>query len=75
MLALAVEALLPLAQLDTVSDLAPYLAMFAFGFLLGAWGQAAKYPLAVALGILIIIAAILLFQFEANDFSSSNSPF
>lgn len=75
MLALAVEALLPLAQLETVSDLAPYIAMFAFGFLLGAWGQAAKYPLVVALGILIVIAAVLLFQFEANNFSGSNSPF
>jgi hypothetical protein len=63
------------AALETMSDLVPYLGLFAAGFLVAAWGQSAKVPLAVALGILIIVAAVLLFQLEANDFSGSNSPF
>lgn len=72
---LAIGLAVPLAALETLSDLAPYLAMLAAGFLVAAWGQAAKAPLAVALGILIIIGSILLFQFEANGFSGANSPF
>ena len=71
----AMDSALVLAALQSLSDLAPYLALFGAGFLIAAWGQSAKVPLAVALGILVIIAAILLFQFEANDFSGSNSPF
>jgi hypothetical protein len=66
---------LPLGALQTLSDLAPYLALLAAGFLVAAWGQSAKVPLAVALGIVIIIGAVLLFQFEANGFSGTNSPF
>jgi hypothetical protein len=65
----------PLAALETLSDLAPYLGLFALGFLVAAWGQASKAPLVVVLGITIIVAAILLFQFAANGFSGSNSPF
>jgi hypothetical protein len=75
MIALAVEILTAPAALETLSDLAPYVALFAVGFLVAAWGQSAKLPLAVVLGIAIIIGAVLLFQFEANDFSSDNSPF
>jgi hypothetical protein len=66
---------LVVAALETLSDLAPYAALFAAGFLVAAWGQAAKVPLAVVLGITIIIGAILLFQFAANGFSGANSPF
>jgi hypothetical protein len=66
---------LPLAALETLSDLAPYLGLFVAGFLVAAWGQAAKAPLAVVLGIAIIVTAVLLFQFEANGFSGANSPF
>ena len=58
-----------------MSDLAPYLGLFALGFLVAMWGQSAKFPIAVVIGIALIIGAVLLFQFEANDFSSSNSPF
>jgi hypothetical protein len=64
-----------LAALETLSDLAPYVALLAAGFLVAAWGSASKSSLAVALGILLIVAAVLLFQLEANDFSGSNSPF
>ena len=73
--ALAAAPAVPIAALQTLSDLAPYLALLAAGFLVAAWGQAAKLPLAVALGIMIIIGAVLLFQFEANGFSGANSPF
>jgi hypothetical protein len=66
---------LSLAALETLSDLAPYVALFGVGFLVAAWGQAAKAPLVVVLGITIIVAAILLFQFAANGFSGANSPF
>jgi hypothetical protein len=70
-----IEARMPFAALETLSDLAPYAALFGAGFLVAAWGQAAKVPLAVVLGITIIVTAILLFQFEANGFSGANSPF
>jgi hypothetical protein len=66
---------LALGALQTLGELAPYVALFGAGFLIAAWGQSAKVPLAVVIGIAFIIAAILLFQFEANDFSGSNSPF
>jgi hypothetical protein len=74
MIALATELFSP-AALRTLSDLAPYVALFAAGFLIAAWGQSAKVPIAVVIGITVIIGAILLFQFEANDLSGSNSPF
>jgi hypothetical protein len=38
------------------------------GFLVGAWGQAAKVPLAVAIGILLIMLAVALFQLQVNEF-------
>jgi len=75
MILLASTLTMPLAALQTLSDLAPYIALLGAGFLVAAWGQAAKLPLAVALGILIIVGAILLFQFEANGFSGADSPF
>ena len=75
MLALAIEILGSPAALRTLTDLAPYVALLAAGFLIAAWGQSARFPLAVVIGIVLIIGAVLLFQFEANDFSGSNSPF
>jgi hypothetical protein len=75
MLTLAIEILGSPAALRTLTDLMPYLALFAAGFLIAAWGQSARFPLAVVIGIVLIIGAVLLFQFEANDFSGSNSPF
>jgi hypothetical protein len=75
MLTFAIEILSSPAALRTLSDLAPYVALLAAGFLIAAWGQSAKFPLAVVIGIALIIGAVLLFQFEASDFSSSNSPF
>jgi hypothetical protein len=50
-----------LAQATTVSDLLPYLAILGLGFLVAAWGQSARSPLAVALGIALITGAVILF--------------
>lgn len=75
MFSLAIAFLTSPAALRTLSDLAPYVALFAAGFLVAAWGQSAKVPIAVVIGITIIVGAVLLFQFEANDFSGSGSPF
>ncbi len=48
----------------------PCLAIMVFGFLLGAWGQAARFPLATALGMAFIMLAIVLFMF----FVLGNNP-
>jgi hypothetical protein len=45
----------------------------AIGFVLGAWGQSAKVPLAVALGIILILLAAALFVL-GNDSGSSGVP-
>jgi hypothetical protein len=75
MLALAIELITAPAALRTLSDLMPYVGLFVLGFLVAAWGQSARVPMAIVIGITIILGAVVLFQLEANDFSSSNSPF
>jgi hypothetical protein len=62
-----------LALAQTLSDLVPYLAMMFVGFLVGAWGQSAKAPLAVALGIILILLAAALFVL-GNDSGGSGAP-
>jgi hypothetical protein len=52
---------LPLAQATTISELLPYLAVLALGFLVGAWGGQMRSPLAVAIGITLIMIAVALF--------------
>ena len=42
----------------TTSDLVPYLVVLALGFLVGAWGQSAKVPIAVIAGLLLIMFAV-----------------
>ena len=59
--ALATARLLTLAQATTLSELLPYLALMALGFLVGAWGGQMKSPLAVAIGITLIMLAVALF--------------
>lgn len=56
---LDLPALIHLAATEGVSGLTPYLVVLASGFLVGAWGQAARAPIAVVAGILLIILAIL----------------
>jgi len=47
-----------LAVARTTSDLVPYLVVMALGFLLGAWGQSARIPIAVIAGLLLILFAV-----------------
>ena len=54
-------ALIPGAQATSVSDLLPYLALLGAGFLVAAWGQSSRSPLAVAIGITLIMGAVILF--------------
>jgi len=55
---------LPLAASESLSEMVPFLVVLGAGFLVGAWGQAAKAPLAVLAGILLVILAILGFFVE-----------
>jgi hypothetical protein len=66
--------MLTLASINTIPDLAPYIALLVAGFLVGAWGQSAKVPLAVVIGILMIIASVLLLQQHQNDFGGLPPP-
>ena len=49
---------------QTASDLAPFIVVMVAGFLVGAWGQSARYPIAVIAGILLIMLAIGGFMIE-----------
>ncbi len=57
----------------TASDLLPYLAVMIAGFLVGAWGQSARLPIAVVAGILLIMIAIGGF-FVENGSGPSQAP-
>ena len=52
----AVPDLLAVAR--STSDLVPYLVVMALGFLIGAWGQSARLPIAVIAGLLLIMFAV-----------------
>ena len=52
-------AILPLAASESLSEMVPFLVVLGAGFLVGAWGQAAKAPLAVLAGILLVILCLL----------------
>ena len=47
-----------LAVARSASDLVPYLVVMALGFLVGAWGQSARLPIAVIAGLLLIMFAV-----------------
>ena len=68
------DTLLVLAEVRTLSDLAPYLGMLVLGFLIGAWGGSARSPFAIALGIALIMLTIVLFQLEVNDLPDNPPP-
>ena len=73
MASLAAVALLGIAR--TTSDLAPYIAVLALGFLVGAWGQSARSPIAVILGLLLILLAAGAFVIEhSGGNGSSGAP-
>ena len=60
-IAILADRLLPLAQTTTLADMLPYLAVMALGFLVGAWGGQMRSPLAIAIGITLIMLAVALF--------------
>ena len=64
-------ALLAIAR--SMSDLAPYLAVLALGFLVGAWGQSARIPIAVAAGLALIMLAVGGFILD-NDAGNCGVP-
>ena len=51
----------------------PYLVVMGAGFLLGAWGQSARVPLAVIAGILLILVAVAGFILD-NSSGSTGIP-
>ncbi len=63
-----------LAVARNLSELAPYLIVVGFGFLLGAWGQSAKAPTAVAAGLLIILLGVGAFILEHSSGGGSGAP-
>ena len=48
-------------------DLLPFIVVMAAGFVVGAWGQAARLPIAVVAGILLIILAVAGFMLENSS--------
>jgi hypothetical protein len=52
----------------------PYLIVLIAGFAAGAYGHAAKARWLVAIGILLIIAAIVLFQLEIRNEPDNPPP-
>lgn len=62
-----------LAAATTISELAPYLVVMGAGFLLGAWGQSARVPIAIVAGILLILAAVVGFIID-NSSGSTGIP-
>ena len=68
-----VAALLGIAT--NASELAPYIAVLALGFLVAAWGQGAKSPLTVVLGMVLILLAVGAFIVEhSGGGSGSGAP-
>jgi mannose/fructose/N-acetylgalactosamine-specific phosphotransferase system component IIC len=62
------------AQASEGPPLAPYLFVLAIGFAVGAYGHAAKARWLIAIGILLIIAAIVLFQLEVRNEPDNPPP-
>jgi len=61
------------AAATTISDLAPYLVVMGAGFLIGAWGQSARFPIAVIAGILLVLLAVAGFVID-NSSGSTGIP-
>jgi hypothetical protein len=55
-------------------ELAPYLVVMGLGFLVGAWGQSAKVPVAVVAGLLMILLSVGAFVLEHSSGSGSGVP-
>lgn len=55
------------AASQTMSDLAPFIFVMVVGFLIGAWGQSARAPIAVIAGLLLIMLAVAGFMLENSS--------
>jgi hypothetical protein len=62
-----------IAAATTLSDMFPYLVVLGAGFLVGAWGQSARVPLAVVAGILLVLIAVAGFMLD-NSSGSTGIP-
>jgi hypothetical protein len=47
-----------IAASKDAGDLLPFLVVMIVGFLIGAWGQSAKLPIAIIAGIALIMLAV-----------------
>ena len=52
----------------------PYLILMGIGFLVGGYGQLAKFRWLVIAGILIIMASALLFQLQLQSLPAPSPP-
>jgi hypothetical protein len=64
----------PLAIARNLSELTPYLVVMGLGFLVGAWGQSAKAPTAVIIGLLLILLAVGWFILDHSSGGGSGAP-
>jgi hypothetical protein len=62
-----------IAASKDAGDLLPFLAVMLVGFLIGAWGQSAKLPIAIIAGIALIMLAVGGF-FVENSSGPDQSP-
>jgi hypothetical protein len=63
-----------LAIARNLSELTPYLVVMGLGFLVGAWGQSARIPIAVIAGLLMILVAVGAFIIEHSSGGGSGVP-
>lgn len=65
LLSMSAHALL--AAANSLGDLAPFLVVMVVGFLVGAWGQASRSPIAVVAGMALILLAVVGFLGDNGD--------
>ena len=56
-----------LAAANSLGDLLPFLVVMVAGFLVGAWGQASRSPIAVIAGMSLILLAVAGFLGDNGD--------
>ena len=55
------------AAANSIQDLLPFLVVMITGFLVGAWGQASRSPIAVVAGMVLIMLAVGGFLADNGD--------
>jgi len=63
----ALASQLVIAAANSLSDLLPFLIVMMTGFLVGAWGQASRSPIAVVAGMVLILLAVAGFLGDNGD--------